>query len=338
MSGRNAIFVAGDENIFFPALVALDSIIKLNPNQFDPYICFDADKLTDEMVKALDHHKITFLDSKKLGAFSELRKIKRMREGRWPVEVLLNWALPEYFATQGYNYSIKVDYDILCINPYDPREIFPQASMVKGLLIEVDYNEEGLSSQFIEKCQQKGIFDPTKDSYINGGFVAFNNKLCCEFRFFQRYLATYKLLTKYVPDAVLIEQLALSLTLSTYPDGVESISSAYNHRVRWGVLVDDDLRPTAKNIHYITAIKPWKDFDRTKVQHFVNEQQGILFFYRAIWLEQASKSPWFSSFCNQPPMSNQQILGLSIVVTHKYDRRIRELERKIQRLEEQLEK
>lgn len=333
MAGRSAIFVAGDERIFFPALVALESMTTKNPGVFDPYICFDESKLTDVMRQALDYHGIRFIDSKSLSAYEIVGDLEEMKEGRWPVEIFLNWALPEYFADKGYKYSIKVDYDILCVSKYDLEDVFPVQSIAKGLVIEVDFEREGVSRELLDKAASEGIFEYGKACYMNAGFVAFNNLACHDFNFFARIVATYKYLSRESPSANLTEQIALAFVLSTYPGGVEKIHPTYNHRVRWGILVGENMEPTARNIHYITSVKPWNKFDRGQVKHFVNSKQGVLFAYRAIWLESAARSPWFSSFCDQSPMSQLKTLGLSIVLAHAYNSRISELEDKIKVLE-----
>ncbi|HKS14094.1 MAG TPA: glycosyltransferase [Pseudomonas sp.] len=333
MGGRSAIFVAGDENIFFPALVALESMIAHNPGRFDPYICFDRDKLTDVMVQALDYHGIKFVDSKKMEAYKTVSALKEMKEGRWPVEIFLNWALPEYFLELGYEYSIKVDYDILCVKPYDVSEMYPELAIAKGLVIDVDFVKEGVAAEALNKAAEEGRVDLSKSCYLNAGFVAFDNAKCKDFNFFEKLIATYEYLSSACPDAGLTEQIALAFVLSTHKNGAEKIHPSYNHRVRWGVLVDDRLIPTARNLHYITSFKPWVPFDRTKIKHFVNIRQGVLFAYRAVWLEQAAKSPWFSSFCKESPMSQLQTLGLSIVLCHTYNSKISELEAKVKALE-----
>jgi lipopolysaccharide biosynthesis glycosyltransferase len=333
MTGRSAIFVAGDENIFFPALVALDSMVTRNPGKFDPYICFNKENLTDVMVQALEFHNIKFIDSAQISGYEAIGSLKKMKEGRWPIEIFMNWALPEYFFTLGYEYSIKVDYDILCIASYDFKDVYPENSIARGLVIDVDFKKEGISEEFLSQATAEGMVDLGKSCYVNAGFVSFNNKKCNDFDFFRRLLTTYSYIYDACPDASLTEQIALAWVLSTHEIGAEKIPSVYNHRVRWGVLVDDSLVPIAKNIHYITSVKPWNAFDRSKVMQFVNIRQGVIFAFRAVWLEQAAKSPWFSSFCKEAPMSQTNTLGMFIVLCHGYNSKIAELEAKIKKLE-----
>ncbi|WP_313740178.1 glycosyltransferase [Pseudomonas sp.] len=329
MNSKPAIFVAGDERIFFPALVALDSIANQHPGVFDSFICFDGSKLTEDMTAALEHHKINFIDAQDLKVSDKIASLPKMKEGRWPIEILLNWALPEYLISRGYNYSIKVDYDILCLKPYNLDEVFPTTSTARGLLFNINLEKEGIAAEYIDLAIKNNLLDIKTKAYMNAGFVAFNNKKCQENQFFERLLSSYSFIMDNCPKAKLIEQIAIYFALSVCEGGAEELDPTYNHRVRWGVLVDKDLIPTARNIHYITNIKPWMPFDRGAIRNFVNDRQGVIFAYRSIWLEQASKSPWFSNFCDQGEPSQEKALGITILITHNYNQRLLELENQL---------
>lgn len=338
MGNKLAIFVAGDERIFFPALVALDSIATQNPGAFDAFMCFDASKLTGEMSEALDHHKITFIDAADLNVMNQISTLPKMKEGRWPIEILLNWALPEYLLGLGYKQSIKVDYDILCMKKYNLDEVLPKSCIARGLLLNINIEKEGISAEAEQKAIQQKLFKPGVKAYMNAGFVGFDNEKCRKNKFFSKLLAAYSFITSSCPKAKLIEQIAVFFALSVCEGGVEELDDTYNHRVRWGVLVDKDLLPTARNIHYITNVKPWMPFDRAIIRPFVNDRQGVIFAYRSIWLERAAKSPWFDKFCSEERTSQDKALGISILITHNYNRRILELEDKLKEALERAQK
>ncbi|MEC4023475.1 glycosyltransferase [Pseudomonas fulva] len=329
MLKKPAIFVAGDERIFFPALVALDSIQDKNPDTFDAFMCFDASKLTSDMIEALKHHKITFIDAKTLEVDDRIATLPQMAEGRWPIEILLNWALPEYLLTMGYEQSIKVDYDILCLSKYEIQDVMPATGMARGLIMNISLEKEGLTADSIALATQQKLLNPQVRAYMNAGFIAFDNQLCHKNKFFDRLLKCYEFIFLHCPKAKLIEQLALYFAFSSCQDQVEELDSVYNHRVRWAVLVDKNLHPTAKNLHYITNVKPWAPFDRSIIRGFVDERQGVLFAYRSIWLDRASRSPWFSKFCNESETSQEKALGISILIAHNYNQRIVDLENKL---------
>lgn len=329
-----ALFVAGDKNIFFPALVALDSINRQNPGIFDLFICFDDEDVTDDMRAAMRHHEVEFVSSKEIGGVSGIDRLPKMKEGRWPREILLNWALPDYLLAKGYEHSIKVDYDILCIAPYDMAEILPSSSeIVSGLTMAVDLEKEGVGKDLLTELEVSDAYRPSVKTYINAGFVAFNNRLCKSFGFFDRLLVVYGKILSHSPGANLAEQIAVAIVLSVAPGGIKELAPAYNHRVRWGILVNEHLIPEAKNIHYITGLKPWVPFDRKHVPYFVRNKQGVLFTYRALWLAKANESPWFGVYCQESPLTQEQILGINIIVCHCYNQRLRELEARIEALE-----
>lgn len=67
-----AAYIAGDERIFFPALVALVSLEKRNPGTFDRFMIFDGSKLTRRMREILVRYRVRFVDSRSLGGVDEV--------------------------------------------------------------------------------------------------------------------------------------------------------------------------------------------------------------------------------------------------------------------------
>jgi len=323
-----AIFVAGDKNIFFPAVIALNSIIENNPDLFDAFISFPKKDLTNEMVDALEYYKINYIDSSLLEEESSIEDMPLMMEMNWPKEIFLNWVFPYFLLENGYEYSIKVDYDILCLDSYDIDEIIPKDNVMSGLQINVDLQGQGLNKEFLNELSEEGLYDKSIDSYINVGFVCINNKLYCELDFFGRLKTIYIKMLTACPQTELAEQAAVAIALST-TNGVFKISGEYNQRIRWASLIKPDLKPSIKNIHYITKMKPWLPLERSAIRDFTKRKQGMVFLYRSIWLHAASKSPWFNSFCSQKKLEPIEELGLTTVVCHWYNHRINELENEV---------
>ncbi len=322
-----ALFVAGDKNIFFPAVVALSSIDKSNPGVFDLYICFDGNDLTAEMQEVLDYYNIRFIPKRDLEAFGSIENLPLMKEGKWPLEIFLNWVLPKFFGAAGYRISIKADYDILGTAPYDISEIDPGEKILSGLTFDVNFEKEGVSKELLGSWEQRGIYRKGVRSYINAGFVVFNNKLYSEFDFYNKLKDVFVEVVNECPGVKLAEQVAAAIVLSSV--GVKEVPASYNQRVLWGSFVDEKLLPDIKNIHYITSSKPWRPFDRKLVPYFVKNRQAIIFSYRAIWLAKASENPWFDKFCTEQPLTLEQILGLNIIVCHRYNLRMVELEKEL---------
>lgn len=63
-----AVFVAGDEHIFFPALVSLASLEQCDPGTFDRFMVFNGERKTARMDELLAHCGITFLDARHVSA------------------------------------------------------------------------------------------------------------------------------------------------------------------------------------------------------------------------------------------------------------------------------
>lgn len=320
--------MAGDKNIFFPAVVALSSIMDNNPNQFDPFISFPKDDLTDEMLDVLDFYKINYVDASILEKKHSIENMQLMKENNWPREIFLNWLFPYYLFNKGYEFSIKVDYDILCVDSYNMEDIIPRDNVMSGLFCKADLMKQGISEGFLKKLDIEGLYNKAVDSYINVGFVCISNKKYSELDFFNKLKKTYTEMLMACPQTELAEQAAVAIVLSTL-NGVHKISSEYNQRIRWGSFVKPNLKPNIKNIHYITRMKPWVPLKRDTVQDFTKRKQGMIFLYRSIWLHIASKNPWFKSFCNQSKPHPIEELGISTIVCHWYNHRINELENEI---------
>lgn len=328
-----ALFVAGDKNIFFPAVIALTSIIENNPYIFDAFISFPKIDLTDEMKDILHFYKINYVNPSILENKTSIDSMPLMKEMNWPKEIFLNWLFPYHLLNEGYDYSIKVDYDILCVDSYNIADIIPHSNVMSGLYCKTDLTKQGISKEFLNELTSEGLYNSTCDSYINVGFVCFNNSMYSQLNFFDKLKNIYIKLLTHCPQAELAEQAAIAITLSTL-NGILQIPGEYNQRIRWGSFVKPNLRPNIKNIHYITKMKPWFPLKRDAIQDFTKRKQGMIFLYRSIWLHYASKNPWFKSFCDQNKPEPIEELGLSTIICHWYNHRINELENEIKVLKE----
>ena len=115
-----AVFAAGNENIFFPALVTLTSIKENNQNNnFDYFMCFSG--ATKDKLGILDKYKIKYIDTKNVDLMD--CKTSDDRDIVHPIEVLVNYYVPNVLYELGYDYSIKVDWDLLCLNSWNIEDI-----------------------------------------------------------------------------------------------------------------------------------------------------------------------------------------------------------------------
>lgn len=322
---KRAVFIAGDENIYFPALVALESIREHNPEIFDFYICFNGDKISPYMKKTLKKRCINFIDSKDLSAYGIEKTFLSMNEGHWPVDVFYNYALPIHLGNMGYEYSYKVDYDILCTGKYILSEIEPNGVGFSGWANKVNLLKENVPEDFIDDIAKKGLISGCNVNYMNVGFIGFNNKIYTENNMQKKFTDSYLLLQKKCPQAKLLEQIAFSFLIESTAGGFMKIPEAYNHRVLSTRDSDDEFHFNTKNIHFITKFKPWRKLEKDKMKWFIFNGGSHMYLYRNIWLDYASKVDGFEYFCMERPLNTMQLAGMQMHVVRCFNEKIKSL-------------
>jgi len=323
-----ALFIAGDENIYFPALVAIESIKKYNPGSFDFFLCFDKEKLSLSMEKTLSSLNVKFIDTKELDKYSILENFTKMHESIWPVDVFYNYALPIYLKEKGYKYSCKADYDILCVAKYEMEKIIPDDVVLSGFKARVNLLKEGMTEKSVNESLEKNIFSDIHSAYMNVGFILFNNDLYCENDFLGKFKKAYKFLVESSPKAKLHEQLAFASVLNQTRGSFKDITEAYNHRVLATRDTDEKFMFDTKNFHYITRFKPWMPLDKSKTRWFIDNGGSCLYAYRNIWLEFAMGVPGFAQHCSEKPMSAMQLIGMQMYTNRRYNFIIQEIRKK----------
>jgi len=323
-----ALFIAGDERIYFPALVAIESIKKHNPGSFDFFLCFNKEKLSASMQDTLSSLKINFIDTKELDKHSILDDFTKMHENIWPIDVFYNYALPIYLKDKGYKYSCKADYDILCVGKYDMEKIIPDDVVLSGFKARVNLIKEGMTETSARESIDKNIFSDIHSAYMNVGFIVFNNDLYCKRDFLGKFKKAYKFLVESSPKAKLHEQLAFASVLNQVCGSFKDTSEAYNHRVLATRDTDDNFMFDTKNFHYITRFKPWMPLDKSKTRWFIDNGGSCLYAYRNIWLDFAMSVPGFDEYCSEKPMSAMQLIGMQMYTNRRYNGIINELKKK----------
>ena len=176
---RWAAFIAGDENIFFPALVALVSLEESNPGVFDRYISFDGSRKTSRMDELLARYNVKFIDIHEVNHSERALALAQMHQGQWPVEISMNWALPEHLHLLGYANSIRFDYDTLSIGNFNTAALDRQIFSVVALKIEALTD---LPESTIARSREMLGLDPTHVQAFQPGVVVFNNSYAAQFR------------------------------------------------------------------------------------------------------------------------------------------------------------
>lgn len=309
-TGRIAIYVAGDHNIFFPALVALDSIKKNNQDHpFDYYMSFSSVHLTDRMKQILATHDITFIDVEEFNTHGSVAGLSAMHENRWPEEIFYNWIAPFHFAAQGYEYALKVDYDILCLSEYELPKLTNPDSTFTGLAWDLDLTKQGLTNSHLEALDIPD-FPAERVAYFNAGFVAINLKRYVEQDTYNKFKTIYALLQSQETTVNMAEQVALSVTAYLDPSPVARLDETYNTRITVLPRMSPDKQPIIRNIHYITQNKPWRPVDFRYLEGYAKSDKTCLYMYRNAWLRYASGIDGFSEFIDVSPPSELETIGM----------------------------
>ena len=327
------LFVCGDENIFFPAVVALSSIERHNPGVFELYLCVDSSKVSADQRQLLTTYGIRLFDTRPL-----LKRVPRigfrtLRETRWPLDLFVNWVVPEEFAKMGYRHSIKCDYDVLCVGKYDLDQLLVHGrEFLSGLVYRSNLTFCKVPANVQKQLETDGRYNPKSREFINAGFVVFDNYQYTEARLLEEFGSVYRLLYESNDAIHLLEQTAFGICLSTRLDRLKPLDASYNRRVLALLETRDDLTFDAKNIHYITRNKPWKPINMKRLSRSVEEGQGALFAYRNMWLRYACGVEGFERYCDQRPLSDEESLGLMMRIIGLYEQRVDSLVRSEKRL------
>lgn len=307
---RVAVYVAGDHNIFFPAIVALHSIRANNPNHpFDFYICFRAEKLSDYMQEILNVLDIQFIDVGNFDAYGSVAGLPLMHENRWPEEIFYNWIAPYFFANDGYKYALKVDYDILCVAEYQLTDIMNPSNTFAALTWDLNLFREGLSDEHLLALNADHL-TPERTPYFNAGFVAINLERYSQGDMYHHFKSAYIAIQSKGGKVNLTEQVALAIAASTDSVPISRLSETYNTRIITLPKLTDQSLPTMYNIHYITQNKPWKPIDYRFLGAYTKSQKTCIYMYRNIWLTYAASLPGFSEFVDVTPPSELETIGM----------------------------
>lgn len=317
---RAAVYIAGDSKIFFPAIVAFESIQKNNRHlPLDYYLFFEQEGLTEEMKAEIFRLGIRFVSSNELTAHGDTSDLAPMTESRWPEHVFHNWIAPVYLAEHGYTHVVKADFDLLCVAPYDWEDITSDTHIFSAVSFPANMVGQNVTQ---EMARDLGISNPdviTKLDYFNVGFVGINAARYKNENLLAQFKNAYKILEtaeKPVPNA---EQAATALIAAASENGVRNINENYNVRITTLPRVDATGRADIRNIHYLTHNKPWKPANFTYLDRYVPAKRTAVYMYRDIWHKHASKNPLFSEYVDIEAQDDLQTLGiLSKVYSEHY--------------------
>lgn len=319
---RVAIYVAGDSNIFFPALVAIESIQRHNRHlPLDYYLFFEEEGLTEEMQAELHKAGIRYVASSELAKHGDTSDLAPMVDSRWPEHVFHNWIAPNYLASLGYKHVVKADFDLLCVAPYDLADLVSDSHLFSAVTFPVDLTRQGVTSDMASRIGVENDDALKHVAYFNVGFVGVNADRYTREGMLAKFKEAYKELESANPPVPNAEQAATALIAMSAQDGVRHINPNYNVRATMLPPVLDDGRADIRNIHYLTHNKPWKPANFTYLDRYVPAKRTCVYMYRDIWHKTASEHPLFGKYVNIEPQNDLMTLG---ILSKTYDAHYRQ--------------
>lgn len=161
-------YIAGDKNIIYPSIVCLSSVKKYNKD-IDLFLFTEKRYATDEHIRLCNKYNITIIDINEIDKKHTINYFSAFM--RWPVHVFYNYIAPDFLYTKGYNYAIKLDYDMLCIDAFNIDEILPSKN--EGICVIQKRNlSTYIDEDNLNKIESKFKLDDFKST--NTGFIVFN--------------------------------------------------------------------------------------------------------------------------------------------------------------------
>lgn len=272
-------YIAGDKNIVYPAIVTLMSVKKYNKD-IDCFIVTECDFINEEQKVFCKNNNITLIDIKEVDDSNYLANFSDMK--RWPFQIFINYLVPVYLKEKyGYDYAIKLDYDMLCIDFFDIEEILPKSKNVltvvfKSKLSSYITKEEKIK---IEKyCQLKVVDEHTS---CNVGTIVIDLAEYAKLGIHVIFLELYKIFSiqNFILVNETVEQFIFGLIQSKINCKFKKLDATYNCRP--GVI--KKLPNKVKILHYNTIFKPWVEVNleeaekRTRSRNFSIFSQVMYF-------------------------------------------------------------
>lgn len=258
---KTVLYVAGDENIILPSLVFFKSIREHN-EYFPLYIITETKKIPQKYKIFARNNSIEIIDTGDLDKHNTEYIEKFSRMGRWPRHVFYNWLAPRYFHNVGFDYAIKADYDMLCLNKIILSEIIPNQEEVITVLRKAKIKAKLDKQSFANICSHLNLDFPEEARSANVGLVVFNlstwNKLNLE----ELYINIYLYLKNRIPEwngqiiNETLEQLAFACLQGRTKTLFKSLPEEYNYRPIFARSINLPVF-----VHYNTPLKPWHEID-----------------------------------------------------------------------------
>jgi lipopolysaccharide biosynthesis glycosyltransferase len=225
---KASIYCTADDKFLDPAISALNSFRWAGADLF-----LLSDDLSETNMLKLYAAGIKYIECDIPDVFARKRK--------WSAVTFLQLAGPEIMFKRGYDYSLGIDADVLCIERFDIDDIFSHTKDYSGIMI-----RENNGNYMFRYPDSLGDMSHPK---TNSGVVFWNNKSMIDFRLWEKAIETYKPNQFLYVEQSILGYLSKDLNLKILPD-------QFNFRVLVGGKVNP-LIPRIKIMHFNGKDKPW---------------------------------------------------------------------------------
>ena len=276
---RTCAYIAGDKNIIYPAIVCLLSVKKYNMD-IDLFLFSERQFANKEQLKICKEHKINFIDIKEIDTKHRINIFSGF--SRWPAHVFYNYMAPDFLYSKGYNYAIKLDYDMICIDSFIMSEILPEKT--QGICV----LPKRKISAYVDKISLKKL----KEKFVLGDYRVGNVGLIVfDLEYFNKndILNTYIDIFTYVSTNEIYhgdetcEQFCFGLLQGVLNKEFKQLHYAYNFRPYHEKRDIENI----KILHYNFKQKPWhpilEDFSNVEKDKYIR-----FIIATAYWIEYAN--------------------------------------------------
>lgn len=257
MSNKYCAYVAGDKNIIYPSILLFLSMKRFHDSQIDFYIFSDTSFANDEQLNICKLNNITLIDLKDLKSEDYIDQFRSF--DRYPKEIFYNYFAPIYLRQNySYDYAIKFDHDMLCVNPINLEEIIPSSSEI-FTAFKTNKITDCLSISDVSLLQKsKNWKIKYSEQTVNAGLIVIDLKEFEKHNIHHLYSDIYTTIDNLSITFETKEQLAFGLIQSVLNCEFKDLSEKYNYRPGEST---DCFNNDISIIHYTSAIKPWKSFN-----------------------------------------------------------------------------
>lgn len=238
------IYCAADENYIVPAIISLKSTQK-RIGLIPLYLVTYKSKLSQKSQKLLESYDINILDCEE----GETLGVGYLHTT--PI-VYAHLFAPEMLLDKGFEFSIGLHADVICIKPFAPEDIFTNIKFFGATNTSSNTNFFGFTEGH-EQISVKYEFNKSKwfEQILNPGVIFANNRALKSIRF----TCAAKEIHKNIGQQILYynEESILNLFNMRYDGFCRIIDTGYNF------LCDaSSLNDIPCFVHFVNDYKPWK--------------------------------------------------------------------------------